>query len=148
MSDLPYTTDVLRLAAEANGAGRLPPPCTSHTEHNPACGDRSTVDLRIEDSRIAAFAHDTKACVLTQASASILGAALPGRDGTELARLREDVSAMLKGGAAPSGPFARYGHLSEVARHAGRHRCVLLPIDAALKAFEESETPKPGGQGT
>ena len=144
MSDLPYTTDVLRLAAEANGAGRLPPPCTSHTEHNPACGDRSTVDLRIEEGRIAAIAHDTKACVLTQASASILGAALPGHDQAELARLREEVSAMLKGGAAPTGSFARYVHLSDVARHPGRHRCVLLPIDAALKAFEASETPEPG----
>jgi NifU-like protein involved in Fe-S cluster formation len=144
MSDLPYTTDVLRLAAEANGAGRLPPPCVSHTEHNPACGDRSTVDLRIEEGRVIAIAHDTKACVLTQASASILGAALPGRDHTELARLREEVSTMLKGGAAPTGPFTRYAHLSDVARHPGRHRCVLLPIDAALKAFEVSEAPEPG----
>ena len=147
MSDLPYSTEVLRLAAEACGAGRLPPPCNSHTERNPACGDRSTVDLRIEDGRITAAAHDTKACVLTQASASILGAALSGHGHAELARLRKDVLAMLKGGAAPTGPFARYAHLRDVARHPGRHKCVLLPIDAALKAFEVSEAPEPGRQG-
>ena len=143
MSDLPYSKDVLRLAAEASGAGRLVPPCLTHTEINPACGDRCTVDLRVEHGRIAAIAHDTRACVLTQASASILGAALAGRGRPEVAALRIAVEAMLRGAAAPGEPFARFRHLADVAAHPGRHRCVLLPIDAALKAFEASEAAKP-----
>ncbi len=146
MSDLPYTTDVLRLAAEANGAGRLPPPCHSHTEQNPVCGDRTTVDLRLAEGRIVAIAHETKACVLTQASASILGQSLEGHSTAQLTRLRMEVEDMLKGGPAPDGAFARYRHLAEVARHTARHRCVLLPIDAALKAA--SEPGEPSGQGT
>jgi len=141
VSDLPYSTSVLRLAAEANGAGRLEPPCRSHTEHNPACGDRVTVDLRLEDGRITAMAHETMACVLAQASASILGAALTGQTPDALGRLRQEVQAMLQGGTAPSGAFARYAHLAEVARHPGRHRCVLLPLDAALKAVSEVGEP-------
>lgn len=145
MSDLPYTTDVLRLAAEANGAGRLPPPCRSHTEQNPVCGDRTTVDLIVSGGHITAIAHDTKACVLTQASASILGASLTGHSRSELVQLRLDVEAMLKGGPAPVGAFGRFAHLAEVARHPARQRCVLLPIDAALKAA--SEPSEPGGQG-
>jgi nitrogen fixation protein NifU and related proteins len=145
MSDLPYTTDVLRLAAEANGAGRLPPPRCSHTEQNPVCGDRTTVDLQLSEERITAVAHDTMACVLTQASASILGESLPGHSTAELARLRGDVEDMLKGGPAPGGSFARYRHLAEVARHPARHRCVLLPIDAALKAASEASEPRSQG---
>jgi len=145
MSDLPYTTDVLRLAAEAKGAGRLPPPCRSHTEQNPVCGDRMTVDLRVSESRITAMAHETKACVLTQASASILGESLPGHSVAELAQLRKEVEDMLKGGLAPGGAFARYHHLADVARHSARHRCVLLPIDAALNAV--SDASEPSGQG-
>lgn len=145
MSDLPYTTDVLRLAAEANGAGRLPPPCNSHTEQNPVCGDRTTADLRLVGGDIIVMAHDTKACVLTQASASILGAVLAGHSLGELEQLRQDVEAMLKGGPAPVGAFGRFAHLAEVARHPARHRCVLLPIDAALKAA--SEPSEPGRQG-
>lgn len=143
MSDLPYTTDVLRLAAEANGAGRLPAPCNSHMEQNPVCGDRTTVDLHLSGGRITAMAHETKACVLTQASASILGEVLPGHSTGELMRLRGDVEAMLKGGDVPGGDFARYRHLADVARLPARHRCVLLPIDAALKAA--SEVSEPGG---
>lgn len=146
MSDLPYTIDVLRLAAEANGAGRLPGPCSSHTERNPVCGDQTTVDLRLANDRIIAVAHETKACVLTQASASILGAALAGHSPSELMQLRHDVEAMLKGAPAPGGDFVRFTHLAEVAKHPARHRCVLLPIDAALKAA--SEPSEPSSQGS
>jgi len=144
MSDLPYSTAVLRLAAEAHGAGRLPPPCSSHTEKNPVCGDSSTVDLRLDGEAIAAMAHDTKACVLTQAAASILGAALPGHGAAEVQTLREAVAEMLKGGPAPEGDFAQFGVLADVASHPARHRCVLLPIDAALKALAG----EPGSQGS
>lgn len=136
MSDLPYTTAVLRLAAEAHGAGRLPPPCSSHTEANPVCGDKTTVDVKVVSDHIEAVAHDTRACVLTQASASILGGSLAGHATAELATLREAVAAMLSGGPPPQGDFAAYAVLADVARHPARHRCVLLPIDAALKAAE------------
>jgi len=136
MSDLPYSKEVLRLAAAACGSGRLEPPCRSHTETNPVCGDAATVDLRLKGGRIEAMAHATRACVLTQASASILGQTLTGHTMAELADLRAVVAAMLTGGPAPAGAFSGYRHLAEVARHPARHRCVLLPIDAALKAAE------------
>ncbi len=146
MSDLPYTIEVLRLAAEAIGAGRLPPPCVSHTEVNAVCGDRCTVAVRLEGDAITALAHETRACVLTQAAASILGASLPGHTVADLAHLRDAVQQMLMGGAAPSGTFGSFSQLSEVARHPARHRCVLLPIDAALKAASEAR--EPSGQRT
>lgn len=136
MSDLPYSLEVLRLAAEAHGAGRLQPPCLSHTEANPVCGDRTTLDLKLSGDNIAAVGHDTYACVLTQASASILGQTLAGHTVAELTELRAAVVAMLAGGNAPDGAFAAYRHLADVARHPARHRCVLLPIDAALSAAE------------
>lgn len=142
MSEVPYSKDVLRLAAEAAGAGRLAPPCETGSAFNPACGDRTTFDLRLENERITAAAHDTKACVLTQASASILGAALPGRTSDELTMLKDDVLAMLKGGPPPQGAFASYKHLTEVAQHVGRHRCVLLPIEAALQAVSRAREPR------
>lgn len=143
MSDLPYSTAVLRWAAEAYGAGHLAPPCLCHTAANPVCGDKVTVSLTMEGGKIGAFAQDSKACVLTQAAASILGAALPGHTTTDLATLREAVAAMLAGGPAPVGAFAPFAVLADVARHPARHRCVLLPIEAALQAL----TGEPAGQG-
>jgi NifU-like protein involved in Fe-S cluster formation len=142
MSDLLYSKEVLRLAAAAKGAGRLPEPRLSGSAHNPACGDRVTVDLRLEDGHVAALAHETKACVLAQASASILADALPGLDVQAVATLRAAVSGMLAG----DGHCDAFEVLADAARFPSRHRCVLLPFDAALKAFEAGEPRSQGAE--
>ena len=66
MSDPIYRRELLRLAADAVGAGRLDMPQSSATVHNPACGDRVTVDVTLENGRIAALKHHAQACVLTR----------------------------------------------------------------------------------
>ncbi len=136
MSDPLYKTALLRLAADAAGAGRLTQPHCTGTAHNPACGDKVTVDLALEDGRITGLALEAKACVLTQASASILGADATGLNRDEIASLRHAVVTMLEGGKPPPAPFDCYRHFDGVAEHPGRHRCVLLPIDAVLSAFD------------
>jgi NifU-like protein involved in Fe-S cluster formation len=145
MTDDPlYRREILRLAADATGAGRLPAPDASATAHNPACGDRVTVEIAVKDGRVTALAHATQACVLTQASAALLAGAAPGQDRAGLAALAAGVRAFLNGAPAPQG----YGVFDGVAGHAGRHVCVLLPFEAALKALElaepEGRPAKPG----
>lgn len=139
-----YRRAILRLAADAAGAGHLPAPDATATLHNPACGDRVTVELGLADGRVSALAHQTQACVLTQASAAVLAAQGPGQDRAGLARLAEAVQAMLAGGPAPDG----YEAFDGVGEHAGRHVCVLLPLRAALAAFEKAEegAERPQGQ--
>ena len=77
MSDPLYKKELLRLAADAHGAGRLACASAIGHAHNPVCGDKVVVDLVLEDGRVVEIRQDAKACVLTQASASILG--FPGR---------------------------------------------------------------------
>ncbi|HTT97424.1 MAG TPA: iron-sulfur cluster assembly scaffold protein [Rhizomicrobium sp.] len=137
MSDPLYKKALLRLAANATGAGRLPDPHCTGTAHNPACGDKVIVDLAIEDDRIVGIALEAKACVLTQASASILGGDATGLSRREIAALHEAVSAMLADGAeAPAAPFNTYAEFEGAAEHRNRHRCVLLPIEAVMLAFD------------
>ncbi len=144
MSDDPlYRKELLRLAADATGAGRLPEACHTGRAFNPTCGDRVTVDIAIEHHRIAGVAHDTKACVLTQASASILGAELEGLSRQDVVELRAVVAAMLEGGEPPAAPFDVYRAFDGVTEHRNRHTCVLLPFDAVLAAFDASEAAKP-----
>jgi NifU-like protein involved in Fe-S cluster formation len=140
MTDDPlYRREILRLAADATGAGHLPAPDACATAYNPACGDRVTVELALTKGHVTALAHTTEACVLTQASAALLAAQAPGRDQGWLVALAKDVRAFLNGGlnggAAPEG----YGVFDGVAAHAGRHTCVLLPLEAALKALEPAQ---------
>ena len=140
MTDDPlYRRELLRLAADATGAGRLPAPDATASVHNPACGDRVTVELALADGRVTALAHTTQACVLTQASAALLAGMAPGQDRLSLAALAASVQAFLNGAPPPAG----YGVFDGVAGHAGRHVCVLLPLQAALKALDKS---KPGAE--
>ena len=138
MSDPLYAKPLLRLAANATGAGRLNPFDAEGHAHNPTCGDRVSVTLRVDETGcITEIAHETQACVLTQASASILGANLAGADKTAVENLRSQVSAMLREGAPPPSPFADYAALTGAAVYRNRHTCVLLPIDAVLNALSD-----------
>jgi NifU-like protein involved in Fe-S cluster formation len=139
LDDPLYRRELLRLAADATGAGHLPAPDVMATVHNPACGDRVTVELALADGRVAAMAHTTQACVLAQASAALLSGRAPGLDRAGLAALAGQVRAYLRGGATPLG----YGVFDGVTAHAGRHVCVLLPLEAALKALDGA---KPGAE--
>jgi NifU-like protein involved in Fe-S cluster formation len=139
MSDPLYRKELLRLAADAAGAGHLAHADGTATAHNPACGDRVTMEVQVERGRITDLAHQTEACVLTQASAAILGAHAGGLNSAELKALADHVAAMLNGGDTPPVPYSDYGVFDGVAGHKGRHVCVLLPLKAALEALEASE---------
>jgi nitrogen fixation NifU-like protein len=136
LSDPLYKRELLRLAANATGSGRLAVPCGTGTAHNPACGDKIVMDVALDDGRVAALAHHTQACVLTQASAAILCADGAGMSQAELLVLRDAVAGMLEGGPAPHAPFDVFAVFDGVADHKSRHKCVLLPIEAVLAAFE------------
>ena len=142
MSDPLYDKSLLRLAANAAGAGRLDDFDAEGSAHNPTCGDRISVTLRTGQSgRILAIAHEVHACVLAQASASILGAHATGANQTKLQALRDEVAGMLRGDAAVSPPFEDYAVLKPAAAYRNRHACVLLPIDAVLNALEQRRGP-------
>lgn len=139
MSDPLYRKEILRLAADAHRAGRLEQPDLTGTAHNPTCGDKVTIDLTIDiQGRITGAAQEAKACVLTQASASILGYSLQGAVREDIEQLANDVAAMLaNNGEAPSPPFEAYSAFQGAVTHRNRHRCVLLPIEAVLDAFDK-----------
>jgi NifU-like protein involved in Fe-S cluster formation len=136
MSDLLYRKELLRLAADACGAGRLSAPDATGHAFNPACGDRVTAQLTLASGRIVEFAHETKACVLAQASAAILSAALKNATADDVQKLRAAVERMLDASSPPpDAPFAAYSVFDGAVDYRSRHRCVLLPIDAALDAL-------------
>ncbi len=146
MSDPLYKKELLRLAADATGSGRLTVPCGTGTAHNPTCGDKVVMDVAIADGRIVGIAHHTQACVLTQASAAIIGAEISGLTREEVSALHAAVSRMLAGHAAPPAPFDVFSVFDGVADHKNRHKCVLLPIEAVLQAFDACEFGEPGGK--
>ncbi len=91
-----YSGRILALAADIPHLGRLPAPQGTARKRSPLCGSTVTVDLSLQDGRIAEFAQDVKACALGQASAAILGGVVIGRTLPELEAAREQLRAMLK----------------------------------------------------
>jgi nitrogen fixation NifU-like protein len=145
MTDDPlYRRALLRLAADASGAGHLPQPNGVGSAHNAICGDHLTVEVALAGGCITALAHDTHACVLTQASAALLAQHAAGQDRAGLERLSAGLKTMLAGGPPPA---PGYDAFDGVAAHAGRHVCVLLPVEAALKALEDAEESRVRTQG-
>lgn len=138
MSDPLYRKEILRLAADAHGAGHLAGENQTGTAHNPTCGDQVTFEVvTTAEGRIGAMAHETKACVLAQASASILGRDAVNLSRADVAALRAAVTAMLKENAAvPGDPFSDYAAFDGVMTYPNRHTCVLLPINALLAALD------------
>jgi len=137
VSDPLYAKPLLRLAALAAGAGHLEPCDASGLAHNPICGDRVRVTLQLKDGAIQRLAHETEACVLTQASASILGSHLTDADKAAVEALYAEVVRMLQGGEAPAAPYDEFSLLMGAVIHRNRHKCVLLPIEAVLDALEK-----------
>ncbi len=134
-----YHEAIVRLARAAHGAGRLPDPHGAATVDNPLCGDRVTVELRVEGGRIAALAQRVRGCLLCEAAASLVGRAAVGRTGGELAEGRRRLGAILGGGAgAPEAPWEDLGLFAPVAGVPSRHRCVLLPFEALGEALAQA----------
>lgn len=140
-----YQKAILRHAAAARGNGKLDEADRSLTVHNPLCGDRITVYLNLEGDKISDFSHETKACVLCQASASILGQCSIGETEDSLQAIYQDLQTSLeeKQLTEKSWPEDKWQALNifqPVSDHKNRFTCVTLPFESILKALRgESE---------
>lgn len=142
LSDL-YNDKILAYAANIPRLGRLDHPDASATHRSRLCGSQVTVDVVMEDGRVADFAHDVKACALGQASSSIMAHHVVGLTVAELEDLERQMTAMLKeGGPPPGGKFADFAVLAPVAEHKSRHASTLLTFGATLEAARKASLEK------
>lgn len=135
-----YQQELLRHASDASSAGEIEEPDCTATIDNPLCGDRIKVDLNMEDGKVTRYAHDTRACVLCQASAAMIGHMIVGKDADTFEQGEAAVTALLKENASePAPPFKEFKIFSSVAAHQSRHQCVLLPFEAVREALNQED---------
>ena len=134
-----YSQRILALAADIPHAERLAGATASASKRSPLCGSTVTVDLKIEDGRVADFGQDVKACALGQASAAVAAARMIGRTEAEVIRARDQLKAMLKEeGPVPDAPFEGYEVLIPARDYKNRHASILLALEATAEAFAAS----------
>lgn len=134
MSDQLYQAQIVALAKAKTGAGKLENPTKSARRDNPLCGDRVTIDVRLDgQGRIAEIAHQVRGCLLCQASASALASVAVGRDAAGIAEIRHDAErAVGREAGEARAPFVAF---APVAAHKSRQECVLLPLEALKDAL-------------
>ncbi len=135
-----YSTQLLDLAAELPHSERLAAPDTTATAHSKLCGSTIAVDLQLDGDTITGFGQTVKACLLGQASASIVGREIIGVSTDEIARVGRIMRAMLKEeGPPPDGRWADLALLEPVRPYKSRHASTLLIFEAIDKAIAATQ---------
>lgn len=140
MIDQLYQKAILKHAAAATASGKLKDADLNLTVHNPLCGDRITVYVNLVEDRISDFSHETKACVLCQASASILGECSIGETEQSLQVIHDDLRQNLEENSLETKiwPHDKWNSLNifqPVSSHKNRFTCVTLPFESLIRAL-------------
>ncbi|HWG29768.1 MAG TPA: SUF system NifU family Fe-S cluster assembly protein [Steroidobacteraceae bacterium] len=117
--------------------GRLDPADAHADGHNPLCGDRLTVSLRLSGDRIEDVRFDGKGCAISTASASMMTEAVKGKSRGAVAELFDKVhSALTQQDAAVDPALGKLAALSGVREFPARVKCATLcwhTLNAALE---------------
>ena len=111
--------------------------------YNPLCGDKVTVQLRMEDDRVAGIAFQGAGCAISTASASLMTESVKGKSRAEVEKLFDTFHELL------TGPYAKGAELGKLAVFSGdrefptRVKCATLAwhtLRAALDSGAQGET--------
>jgi len=132
-----YKDAIVTLAKAKTGAERLEGPDATVTMDNPLCGDRVTLDVKIDNGTISEIGHRVRGCMLCEAAASMVGQHVVGTATGDIASARESLKAVLEGQDAPAS-WAPVTDFTAVGGFKSRHECVMLPFEALEKAVDEA----------
>jgi NifU-like protein involved in Fe-S cluster formation len=135
-----YNQRILELSANIPLAERLPDADATATAHSKLCGSTVTVDIKLAGDRVMAYGQTVKACLLGQASASVMAHNIVGSSAQELREVGATMRHMLKAkGAPPGGRWADLAVLEPVKDYKARHASTLLVFDAVESALAAAE---------
>jgi nitrogen fixation protein NifU and related proteins len=116
--------------------GRLDPADAHADGHNPLCGDRLSVFVKMNGDRVEDLKFEGKGCAISTASASLMTEAVKGKDMAAIGHLFEQVHNLLTQQDAPAGPeLGKLAALQGVREFPARVKCASLcwhTLNAAL----------------
>ena len=124
--------------------GRLDPADALANGHNPLCGDRLTVTLRLGGDRIEDVKFEGNGCAISMASASMMSEAVKGKDRASVGALFDKVHALLTQADAPAADLGKLAALSGVREYPARVKCASLcwhTLNAALANADAAAAP-------
>lgn len=104
--------------------------------HNPLCGDRLTVFVRLNGEQVEDIRFEGKGCAISTASASLMTEAVKGKDRAAIQSLYDKVHELLTQQDAPAdASLGKLAALSGVREFPARVKCASLcwhTLNAAL----------------
>jgi nitrogen fixation protein NifU and related proteins len=104
--------------------------------HNPLCGDRLTVFLKMDGNRVEDIRFEGKGCAISTASASMMTEAIKGKDRADIGDLFGKIHSLLTQQDAVADPaLGKLAALSGVREYPARVKCASLcwhTLNAAL----------------
>jgi nitrogen fixation NifU-like protein len=143
LSDL-YQEVILDHNRRPRNFGTLPDATAVAQGHNPLCGDRLSLYVKVEDDRIAAIAFEGSGCAISKASASLMTDAVRGQSIADVLALFDRVHAML---TAPIGQTIDEAAVGKLAALAGvrefpvRVKCASLAWHTLKSALTGGREP-------
>ncbi len=117
--------------------GRLDPADAHADGHNPLCGDRLSVFVKMDGDRIADLRFEGKGCAISTASASLMTEAVKGKDKAAVGQLFEKIHTLLtQQNVEPTPDLGKLAALSGVREFPSRVKCASLcwhTLNAALE---------------
>jgi nitrogen fixation NifU-like protein len=128
--------------------GRLEPFDAQAAGHNPLCGDKLNLTLRLHGDRVEDLRFEGQGCAISTASASLMTEAVKGRSRDQIAQLFQQVHTLLtapNAAPAPNGASApdlgKLMALAGVAEFPARVKCASLCWHTLNAALERSPAP-------
>ena len=90
MSEDIYKEIILDHYRNPRNKGKLPDSEISAQDYNPVCGDKLTLDIKLENDVVSDIKFDGEGCAISQASASILTEMLMGKTLEDLSKFSKD----------------------------------------------------------
>ena len=90
MSEDIYKEIILDHYRNPRNKGRISGAEISAQDNNPVCGDRLSIDIKLEDNIVSDIKFDGEGCAISQSSASILTEMLMGKTVDELSKFTKD----------------------------------------------------------
>lgn len=123
--------------------GKLEPADARADGHNPLCGDRLTLYVKLDGERISAAKFEGSGCAISVASASLLTEAVRGKSKAEVHALFEDVHALLTKPDArvDSARLGKLAALAGVREFPARVKCASLCWHTLNAALDRASAP-------
>lgn len=137
-----YRDVILDHNRQPRNFGRLDAADAEADGHNPLCGDRLHISMRMDGDRIGDVRFEGQGCAISVASASLMTEAIRGRTRAEFEALFSAVHALLtEHDHVPDRDLGKLAALGGVREYPARVKCASLCWHTAHAALERAGAP-------